>query len=154
MQLIEEIDEYFMARSRGLWNYIFIERETPATGIQFRLGCLEKLTIRNAVIPALLTGRNQVSSLRSHPVTSSLSQSPHILAVVDFTCDPSTDANGCLPPGCEQGDPKCDPGCGKNYCCLLEKAKSIPMAHPLIPSPSPPMFPPSTVTANPCAISL
>ena len=47
-----------------------------------------------------------------------------------------------------------DPGCGKNYCCLLEKAKSIPMAHPLIPSPSPPMFPPSTVTANPCAISL
>ena len=38
-------------------------------------------------------------------------------------CDPSTDPDGCLPPGCEQGDASCDPGCGKNYCCLLEKGQ-------------------------------
>lgn len=35
-------------------------------------------------------------------------------------CDPATNPNGCLPPGCVQGDASCDPGCGKNYCCLLE----------------------------------
>lgn len=35
-------------------------------------------------------------------------------------CDPATDPDGCRPPGCEQGDASCDPGCGKNYCCLLE----------------------------------
>ena len=36
-------------------------------------------------------------------------------------CDPATDADGCRPPGCEQGDASCDPGCGKNYCCQLKK---------------------------------
>jgi Flp pilus assembly protein TadG len=35
------------------------------------------------------------------------------------TCDPATDPDGCRPPGCNQGDASCDPGCGKNYCCLL-----------------------------------
>ena len=38
-------------------------------------------------------------------------------------CDPNTDLNGCLPFGCTQGDLSCDPGCGKNYCCLLEKGR-------------------------------
>ncbi|MDO9387884.1 MAG: hypothetical protein Q7T65_14395, partial [Thiobacillus sp.] len=41
-------------------------------------------------------------------------------------CDPATDTNGCLPPGCEQGDASCDPGCGKNYCCLLAPATGLP----------------------------
>ncbi len=36
-------------------------------------------------------------------------------------CDPAVDPDGCLPLGCEKGDARCDPGCGKNYCCLLEK---------------------------------
>ncbi|AKJ31663.1 DUF192 domain-containing protein [Caldimonas brevitalea] len=34
------------------------------------------------------------------------------------TCDPATDPNGCRPPGCEMGDPSCDPGCGTSYCCV------------------------------------
>lgn len=41
-------------------------------------------------------------------------------------CDPSTDPNGCLPPGCEEGDPSCDPGCGKDYCCLLREGQIDP----------------------------
>jgi hypothetical protein len=36
-------------------------------------------------------------------------------------CDPASDPNGCRPPGCQQGDATCDPGCGKNYCCLLQQ---------------------------------
>ena len=110
---------------------MFIGLEIQATGIQFRLDCLEQQTSGNAAIPALLTGQNQVSSSRSHPVTGSLSKNPHILAVVDFTCDPTTDPAGCLPPGCEQGDPKCDPGCGKNYCCLLERGEINPDGTPI-----------------------
>lgn len=35
-------------------------------------------------------------------------------------CDPATNPNGCLPPGCAKGDAGCDPGCGENYCCLLD----------------------------------
>lgn len=39
-------------------------------------------------------------------------------------CDPATDANGCRPLGCQQGDSSCDPGCGTNYCCLLRQQQS------------------------------
>lgn len=42
-------------------------------------------------------------------------------------CDPATDANGCRPPGCQQGDSSCDPGCGNNYCCLLLKQQITPI---------------------------
>lgn len=45
-------------------------------------------------------------------------------------CDPAIDPDGCLPPGCEQGDASCDPGCGKNYCCLLEKGLIKPDGSP------------------------
>ena len=43
-------------------------------------------------------------------------------------CDPSTDANGCRPSGCQQGDSSCDPGCGNDYCCLQrqQQASSAP----------------------------
>jgi len=41
-------------------------------------------------------------------------------------CDSSTDPDGCLPPGCEAGDPSCDPGCGKDYCCLLREGQIDP----------------------------
>lgn len=33
-------------------------------------------------------------------------------------CDPATDPNGCLPPGCQAGDPTCDPACGTTMCCV------------------------------------
>lgn len=46
-------------------------------------------------------------------------------------CDPATDPNGCLPPGCTQGDASCDPGCGKNYCCLLDKGLINPDGTPV-----------------------
>jgi hypothetical protein len=46
-------------------------------------------------------------------------------------CDPATDPNGCLPPGCTQGDASCDPGCGKNYCCLLDKGLVNPDGSPV-----------------------
>lgn len=50
-------------------------------------------------------------------------------------CDPATDPNGCRPPGCVQGDASCDPGCGKNYCCLLEKGLINPDGSPVAASP-------------------
>ncbi len=51
-------------------------------------------------------------------------------------CDPTTDPNGCLPPGCTQGNARCDPGCGKNYCCLLEKGLINPDGSPVNASPA------------------
>ncbi|MFP5407659.1 MAG: TadE/TadG family type IV pilus assembly protein [Gammaproteobacteria bacterium] len=51
-------------------------------------------------------------------------------------CDPATDPNGCLPPGCTQGDASCDPGCGKNYCCLLQKGLINPDGSPVDASPA------------------
>ena len=43
-------------------------------------------------------------------------------------CNTSTDANGCRPSGCQQGDSSCDPGCGNDYCCLQrqQQASSAP----------------------------
>jgi hypothetical protein len=52
-------------------------------------------------------------------------------------CDPTTAPDGCLPPGCEQGDVSCDPGCGKNYCCLLEKGLINPDGTPVNSTPVP-----------------
>jgi hypothetical protein len=46
-------------------------------------------------------------------------------------CDPATDPDGCRPPGCEQGDASCDPGCGVNYCCLLNSGQITPDGTPL-----------------------
>ena len=51
-------------------------------------------------------------------------------------CDPATDTNGCLPPGCTQGDASCDPGCGKNYCCLLDAGLVNPDGSPVDASPA------------------
>ncbi|MDZ7583953.1 MAG: TadE/TadG family type IV pilus assembly protein [Thiobacillus sp.] len=51
-------------------------------------------------------------------------------------CDPATDTNGCLPPGCTQGDASCDPGCGKNYCCLLDAGLINPDGSPVDASPA------------------
>lgn len=55
-------------------------------------------------------------------------------------CDLATDPNGCRPPGCAQGDSSCDPGCGRNYCCLLDKglvnADRIPVASSSTPNSS------------------
>ena len=45
-------------------------------------------------------------------------------------CDAATDLDGCRPPGCNQGDASCDPGCGKNYCCLLETGQINPDGTP------------------------
>ncbi|MDP1862958.1 MAG: pilus assembly protein [Thiobacillus sp.] len=56
-------------------------------------------------------------------------------------CDASTDPNGCRPPGCQVGDVSCDPGCGKNYCCLLANGEIDPDDVPQmssIPSNNPP----------------
>lgn len=56
-------------------------------------------------------------------------------------CDSSSDPNGCLPPGCKVGDVRCDPGCGKNYCCLLANGEIDPNDVPQIssiPSNNPP----------------
>ena len=50
-------------------------------------------------------------------------------------CDSATDTNGCLPPGCIRGDASCDPGCGKNYCCLLDKGLVNPDGSPVDASP-------------------
>jgi Flp pilus assembly protein TadG len=52
-------------------------------------------------------------------------------------CDPATDPNGCRPSGCAQGDPSCDPGCGRNYCCLLEKGLINPDGTPVNATPVP-----------------
>lgn len=51
-------------------------------------------------------------------------------------CDPATDPDGCRPPGCQQGDPQCDPGCGLNYCCLLDKGLINPDGTPVNPAPT------------------
>jgi hypothetical protein len=51
-------------------------------------------------------------------------------------CDPAADPNGCLPPGCAKGDASCDPGCGKNYCCLLDKGLINPDGSPVDASPA------------------
>ena len=53
-------------------------------------------------------------------------------------CDPATDPDGCRPPGCEQGDARCDPGCGKNYCCLLDKGLVNPDGSPVNPGSTEP----------------
>jgi len=34
-------------------------------------------------------------------------------------CNPNTDPNGCRPPWCRDGDPRCDPTCGVSRCCQL-----------------------------------
>ncbi len=52
-------------------------------------------------------------------------------------CDPASDPDGCRPPGCEQGDASCDPGCGKNYCCLLEKGFIHADGSPVSGEPAP-----------------
>lgn len=52
-------------------------------------------------------------------------------------CDPATDPDGCLPPGCAQGDASCDPGCGKSYCCLLDKGLINPDGTPVNATPVP-----------------
>lgn len=57
-------------------------------------------------------------------------------------CDPATDPNGCRPPGCAQGDASCDPGCGKNYCCLLEKGLINPDGSPVDTAPDASGLPP------------
>ena len=49
-------------------------------------------------------------------------------------CDPKTDANGCRPPGCQQGDSSCDPGCGNNYCCLLRQQQASAVPSTSLPS--------------------
>jgi hypothetical protein len=46
-------------------------------------------------------------------------------------CDIDSDPDGCRPPGCQQGDASCDPGCGKNYCCLLDKGLINPDGTPV-----------------------
>lgn len=51
-------------------------------------------------------------------------------------CDPATAPYGCLPPGCEEGDAGCDPGCGKNYCCLLDEAPINPDGSAVDTSPA------------------
>lgn len=51
-------------------------------------------------------------------------------------CDPATAPDGCLPPGCAQGDASCDPGCGKNYCCLLDAGLVNPDGSPVDASPA------------------
>jgi hypothetical protein len=51
-------------------------------------------------------------------------------------CDPATAPDGCLPPGCAQGDASCDPGCGKNYCCLLDAGLVNPDGSPVNASPA------------------
>lgn len=51
-------------------------------------------------------------------------------------CDPATAPDGCLPPGCAQGDANCDPGCGKNYCCLLDAGLVNPDGSPVNASPA------------------
>lgn len=51
-------------------------------------------------------------------------------------CDPATAPDGCLPPGCAQGDANCDPGCGKNYCCLQDKGLINPDGSPVNASPA------------------
>ncbi len=57
-------------------------------------------------------------------------------------CDPSTDPDGCRPPGCAQGDARCDPGCGKNYCCLLDKGLVNPDGSPVDSTPDASGLPP------------
>lgn len=49
-------------------------------------------------------------------------------------CDPATDANGCRPLGCQQGDSSCDPGCGTNYCCLLRQQQTSVASSANLPS--------------------
>jgi hypothetical protein len=51
-------------------------------------------------------------------------------------CDAATDPNGCRPPGCAQGDAGCDPGCGKNYCCLANKGPIQPDGKPVNATPA------------------
>jgi Flp pilus assembly protein TadG len=46
-------------------------------------------------------------------------------------CDPSTDPNGCMPSGCKQFDASCDPGCGNNYCCLLNTGQITKEGSPI-----------------------
>lgn len=61
------------------------------------------------------------------------------------TCDPATDPDGCRPPGCAQGDPSCDPGCGKNYCCLLNQGLINPDGTPVNATPVPTASSPTIV---------
>jgi len=61
------------------------------------------------------------------------------------TCDPAIDPVGCRPPGCAQGDPSCDPGCGKDYCCLLNKGLIDADGNPVSTAPAPA---PSSNTGN------
>ena len=56
-------------------------------------------------------------------------------------CDPATDPDGCRPPGCQQGDASCDPGCGKNYCCLLNSGQINPDGTPVNATPAPSTLP-------------
>ena len=49
-------------------------------------------------------------------------------------CDPATDINGCRPPGCQQGDSSCDPGCGTDYCCWLRQHQASPVPSTRLPS--------------------
>lgn len=52
-------------------------------------------------------------------------------ACTPAACDPATDPAGCRPPGCSQFDASCDPGCGNNYCCLLEQGLVNPDGTPV-----------------------
>lgn len=51
-------------------------------------------------------------------------------------CDPTTDPNGCRPPGCAQGDSSCDPGCGRSYCCLPDQGSVNAEGTPVAASPT------------------
>ena len=55
---------------------------------------------------------------------------------ISCVCNPATDPNGCRPSGCQQGDASCDPGCGTNFCCLLNQQQnaSNPRNLPSIPN--------------------